>query len=293
MIVVAATLVGLLSVKLFGGRLRSLALLDLRHLWIVWAAIVIQTVIFEVVGSALPEVASQAIHIGTYVMAFAFLWFNRHIPGVLVVATGAACNAIVITANGGVMPASAAAWRRAGHATVDPATFENSNVVADARLSFLGDVFAVPAGWPLANVFSIGDVIVVVGATYLAHRCCRRPEAAAIGGSAIPNDSGQSVDETGCHLDGRLAQVDDHQLAIGHDQRELSLVAVAGETPGELWPAPPVAAIAEAGLRVGRDVPARVIGPANWKAPNPALRRPIVAVELSEASEVERRREHV
>ncbi|MEP1124001.1 MAG: DUF5317 family protein [Ilumatobacter sp.] len=54
------------------------------------------------------------------------------------------------------------------------AAFENSNVNADARLAFLGDVFAIPANWPLANVFSIGDVIIVVAATYLAHVWCRR-----------------------------------------------------------------------------------------------------------------------
>ena len=35
----------------------------------------------------------------------------------------------------------------------------NSGVLAAPRLAFLGDVFAIPAGWPLANVFSIGDVL--------------------------------------------------------------------------------------------------------------------------------------
>ncbi len=175
MIVVVATLLGLLSVALTGGRLRRLAELDLRHLWIVWAAIVVQTVIFEVVGSSVPEVASQVVHLGTYAMAFAFLWLNRRVPGTLIVAAGAACNGAAIAANGGVMPASAAAWARAGHPPVPESTFENSNVVDGARLAFLGDVFAVPAGWPLANVFSVGDVVIVVGATYLAHRCCRRP----------------------------------------------------------------------------------------------------------------------
>ena len=52
--------------------------------------------------------------------------------------------------------------------------FENSNVVHGARLQWLGDVFAIPKGWPLANVFSVGDVVVVVAITYFAHAWCRR-----------------------------------------------------------------------------------------------------------------------
>ena len=40
------------------------------------------------------------------------------------------------------------------------------------RLGFLGDVFAIPAGFPLANVFSIGDVLIVLGVGWGAHRIC-------------------------------------------------------------------------------------------------------------------------
>ena len=42
------------------------------------------------------------------------------------------------------------------------------------RLPWLGDVFAIPRGWPLANVFSIGDVVIVVAVGYFAHMVCRR-----------------------------------------------------------------------------------------------------------------------
>ena len=52
--------------------------------------------------------------------------------------------------------------------------FENSNVVAGARLWWLGDVFAIPKGWPFANVFSVGDLIIVLAVAYLAHAWCRR-----------------------------------------------------------------------------------------------------------------------
>jgi Family of unknown function (DUF5317) len=174
-ILVVASLVGVLSASLFGGRLRRLASLPLRHLWVVWFAIVVQVLVFEVFASTLPSTVSEALHFVTYAIALSFLWLNRHIPGALAIAVGAACNLAAITANGGVMPASPSAWQRAGLPIGPGSVFENSRVLGDARLALLGDVFAVPAGWPLANVFSIGDVIIALAATYLAHAWCRRP----------------------------------------------------------------------------------------------------------------------
>ena len=173
MIVVVATAVGMLSVKLFGGELKRLASVELHHLWLIWATLVVQTLIFQLPASVLSDVWYQVIHLATYVASFVFLWMNRHIPGALIIGVGAACNAAAIAANGGVMPASPAAWARAGLPVFQ--NFENSNVVADARLAMLGDIFAIPASWPLSNVFSIGDVLIVLGGTYFAHVCCRRP----------------------------------------------------------------------------------------------------------------------
>ena len=56
----------------------------------------------------------------------------------------------------------------------EPGDFVNSGVVDGANLWFLGDVFAWPQPMPLANVFSVGDVLVVAGAVWGVHRVCRR-----------------------------------------------------------------------------------------------------------------------
>ena len=61
------------------------------------------------------------------------------------------------------MPASARALRIAGIAARTATNFRNSTVVPHSHLSFLGDIFAVPANIPLHNVFSIGDILIVVG----------------------------------------------------------------------------------------------------------------------------------
>jgi hypothetical protein len=43
-------------------------------------------------------------------------------------------------------------------------------VVEHARLQFLGDVFATPRSWPMANVYSVGDLLIVLGVFVLLHR---------------------------------------------------------------------------------------------------------------------------
>ena len=52
-----------------------------------------------------------------------------------------------IAANGGVMPADPDALAAAG-VHQEAGDFANSTAVAHPHLSFLGDVFAVPASWP-------------------------------------------------------------------------------------------------------------------------------------------------
>lgn len=172
MIVVVATLLGFASVKVRRGRLTRLAQVELHHLWIVWVAIVVQTIIFQWNTPFLTETVAEVVHIASYLAAFVFLWLNRHLPGAALLGVGAGANAAAIFANGGTMPASATAWERSGLPVVAEGQFENSNANDDAHLAFLGDIFWVPEAWPLSNVFSIGDILIVLAGTWFAHRWC-------------------------------------------------------------------------------------------------------------------------
>jgi hypothetical protein len=42
-----------------------------------------------------------------------------------------------------------------------------------ALAAFLGDVFSLPASWPLSNVFSVGDILIALGIVWALHRICR------------------------------------------------------------------------------------------------------------------------
>lgn len=179
MIIVAAYLLVLASVPLTGGSLARLAQLRLAAVWAVVVAMALQIFVVNIVEGVLPEGVAAALHLVSYGFAFWFAWANRHVVGVAVMVAGGLANLAAIAANGGVMPASAGALQAAGrpvHATV----FQNSQAVSDARLWFLGDVFAWPDPLPLANVFSVGDLLLVAGAGMTLHSVCRSRPALAV-----------------------------------------------------------------------------------------------------------------
>jgi hypothetical protein len=175
MIVLWCTAFGIASALWSWPRIRRFSELRFVHIELVWIALVLQLALFEYLAKQIPMWTSNTLHFLTYGICIAFIAANRHLQGWLLIAVGASMNLLAISANGGTMPADMAAWRRAGLREIPPDVFENSKALSSPRLAILGDIFAVPASWPLSNVFSIGDIVIVVGGTYLAHRWCVVP----------------------------------------------------------------------------------------------------------------------
>lgn len=163
-----------------GSDLRRLARVRLRHTWLVWSALATQVLIISV----LPDAGrlSDAAHLLTYALAGAFAVLNMRSAGTAVVGLGGGLNLAAILANGGVMPASADALAASGW-EAPVGKFANSDVVSDARLAFLGDVFATPSWLPIDSVFSIGDLVVVLGIALFLHQVSRPRTAAHEPGS--------------------------------------------------------------------------------------------------------------
>jgi hypothetical protein len=168
MILIALAALCVLSVPLTGGHLQRLAEIKLRCLWSAPLALALQVLIVTIAPDGHRSI-HVAIHLGTYALAGLFLWANRRVAGMCVIATGALLNTLAIVINGGVMPASATAQRLAGM-IVPRGQFENSTHLAHPHLLWLGDVIPVPG--PLPNVLSIGDCIIFVGMLVLLHRTC-------------------------------------------------------------------------------------------------------------------------
>jgi hypothetical protein len=157
----------LLTVPLARGRLSALGELKLRRPWLALAGLGLQVVIVSLLPSGSANL-HEGVHIASYVLLGACAWENRSIPGVPLILVGGLLNAVAIVANGGVMPLDPAL-------VVTPAErggegFVNSGVVDAPHLLFLGDVIATPRSWPMANVYSVGDCLIVLGVLLLLHR---------------------------------------------------------------------------------------------------------------------------
>ena len=170
MLLLAGVLLAVLLVRPLGGRLRPLAGLHLRASGLLVAGLALQVLCFVVLTDA-PRPLLVGMHAASYGLAAAFVVLNRAVPGVALIALGASLNALALTVNGGTMPASAPAVIAAGLPLAEE-DYSNSGVLAEPRLALLGDIFATPSWLPLANVYSIGDIIVLAGAVWAVHRTC-------------------------------------------------------------------------------------------------------------------------
>lgn len=179
MLIVAAVLLVVVSVPLTGGLLGRLLELSIEATWAVFASLAVQILIVTVLPGG-DAGLHRVLHFGSYALAGWFVWRNRRLPGVLVIAFGGALNLAAIAANGGVMPASRRAVEWSG-LHLSAADFSNSAPLAHPHLLALGDVFALPAPLPLHNVFSVGDLIAVAGVTWLLHAVSGSRLAARVG----------------------------------------------------------------------------------------------------------------
>jgi len=170
MLLVIAAIILIATVPLAGGRLSRLADIQLRGVWAVLLAVTIQVGISNVFPGG-SHAVHAALNVLSYVLDAYFVAANLRLAGVPLVAAGAALNVLAITINGGVMPANPVALRIAG-ITARPG-FDNSTALAHPHLPFLGDVIPVPGPWPIGNVLSAGDLIILLGAFLLLHCACR------------------------------------------------------------------------------------------------------------------------
>jgi len=158
-----------------GGKLVRLAYLPFRHSYLVVAGLLVQVLIFSPWWSQ--HFGSQGvpqIYVFSMGIVLAALLLNFQLPGMPLVTIGLCLNLLVISANGGYMPASPDSLRTAGFeerlASPEAGTQHNSTLInEETRLWFLADIFALPASFPLANVFSIGDVVLALGISRLIY----------------------------------------------------------------------------------------------------------------------------
>jgi hypothetical protein len=159
MFLLPSLLLGVVFAVLLGGRPSRLAEVRFRLGWTVPVALAIQLVIFSRLGSGLTTGTVEELHVASYVILLAFAAANLRLRALIPVLLGLGANAAAILANHGLMPVSVSAAKTVG---LSAGVHENVDI-GHAHLAFLGDVFAMPSQFPMANVFSVGDILIGIG----------------------------------------------------------------------------------------------------------------------------------
>jgi hypothetical protein len=181
--VLYAIVTGLIVGRIAGGSLAGLAALRIRWGPLILAGLVVQLVLFSpILETKIGDLGPWVYVLSTGAVLTAVLR-NWRIAGLPIVALGALSNAVAILANGGYMPASAAALASLGGTA--PTVYSNSAVVTHPALEPLTDIFALPRALPFANVFSVGDILIALGVVVvlvfaMRARASRPPELPAV-----------------------------------------------------------------------------------------------------------------
>jgi multisubunit Na+/H+ antiporter MnhG subunit len=177
---VPVLIAGLIAL-LRGGQWKNLACLSLKHAWIPLAMLTLQfgIVLFPLRMNDLFLDLGSWITVATYGLLILFLGVNRRLPGVKLILVGTALNLTVILTNGGHMPVTPEALARSGHLDKvylheDQAYVLGSKDIVlpkeQTHLLVLSDVLKVPGAIEVPATFSIGDVLIMIGAAWLAYR---------------------------------------------------------------------------------------------------------------------------
>jgi hypothetical protein len=167
-----------------GGSLRHLALLPMRGTGFLIASFAIQLLIYApgVRDSAVVLHVGGAIYIGALVLVLIGALRNWHLGAAVRVATlGLVLNTTVIVLNGGHMPVDAAAMAAVqGQPKVQEIAgqqqYDNTGIATpSSRLAILSDVIPVRLPDGYGNVYSVGDVLLMVGIAGAVYSATRRP----------------------------------------------------------------------------------------------------------------------
>ena len=177
MFILYAIPIGILAGYALGGRLERLAAVRFRFALLAALALAIQLVIFSALADGLPQDFVRAVYILSTALVVVVVLANIRLTGVPLIVLGAALNLAAILANGGAMPAAPGALESLGFGV---GGHTSSILVEHPVLEPLTDIFAMPAWLPMANVFSVGDVVIGVGVAVAIGAAMRvRPAADA------------------------------------------------------------------------------------------------------------------
>lgn len=150
-----------------GGRISNLKYCNFKLPSLVILAVILKIISISIYSSVafLP-----VLRILSMVLVITFVFFNFSLKGVPLIGLGLLSNALVIFTNGGNMPANAnyahliASGKELEILKSGQAVGSFILTSTQTKLSFLGDIFLMPSWIPMSRLFSIGDILITIGA---------------------------------------------------------------------------------------------------------------------------------
>jgi hypothetical protein len=119
-----------------------------------------------------PFTAPALVMMASYGLLLIAVLVNLRLPGMALLGLGAALNLLVMAVNGGWMPVTADLLAAAGFVDTPSAILPGQRVLAskdvvkvsqEIHLRWLSDLFIIPKLGVFSAVFSVGDVVMMLG----------------------------------------------------------------------------------------------------------------------------------
>ena len=162
-----ALIVSIIIGYIFKGRLMNLEKLEIKKIYLIFTGYGVQIITVLLIRRGILALGfiTFILHLLVYIFLFAFIYFNRDNKFFILIGIGFLLNAVVIFANGGLMPV--------GVKQLDILGFPHNvssrglYILADSKTKvyYLADI--IPAKFPIKYSASIGDYISVLGMGWL------------------------------------------------------------------------------------------------------------------------------
>jgi hypothetical protein len=178
MILLLAVLIGLLA-GVLRAKIRGQGYQppEIDKVWLVVIAFIPQILAFQMSGTSalIPNDLAAGILVVSQALLLAFAWANRHQPGFWALGLGLVLNFLVISLNGGWMPISPDTVSRLTNTSpelwqIGQRLGTGKDIILsieETRLWFLSDCLLLPSWFPYRVAFSIGDIIIAIGAFWV------------------------------------------------------------------------------------------------------------------------------
>ena len=155
---------------------------EVKAVYLIFIGFLMQLLIFyEKFSNSLFSSVTPIFYVVSLFILLAFLLLNLHYKGILIAMIGFSLNLLVILVNKGFMPQNLSKLELIGeHAKIallqQYGTFYNATVMSEkTHLNFLGDNITAQSLNPFVGVYSIGDIIILLGLCVFIFEFLKKP----------------------------------------------------------------------------------------------------------------------